>query len=377
MIASPASVAWLIIIAAIASSAAIPVFAANVQTSARIAVCGDAVVSQGEACDDGTGFNVGGYGSTTAQRKCEPDCQSFAPYCGDGILQVRFTEQCDDGNDVSGDLCSATCRSETPASPNLPNGSPTVGSTPFVPSASPGAILSETQTRVVLKGKAYPGSSVNILLDGKVKGTVQADANADFFYSATDITPGTATFGFVARDPKGVESITTSIVFEVAQSAVSTVANVFFPPTIAVSDRQVAKGGPFTVSGYSVPQATVVSEISGGEKTTLDATADTSGAWALQVDTKSLTDGLHTVKSFFKRESGEQSGFGKSISFSVGEAAFADTGTADINGDGKINLVDFSIFLLHWGSDDIASDFNADGTVNLGDFSIMLFNWTG
>jgi hypothetical protein len=131
------------------------------------------------------------------------------------------------------------------------------------------------------------------------------------------------------------------------------------------------------VSGYTVPKASISSEIGGGTKSTLNATADGAGAWAIQVDTKSLTDGLHTVKAFFKQEGGIQSGYGKSISFSVGEAAFADTGSSDLNGDSKVNLVDFSIFLLKWNSDDIQSDFNGDGTVNLGDFSIMLFNWTG
>ncbi len=350
------------------------VAADDISTSVTLLVCGDAFTSVGEVCDDGT--NLGGYGSTTAERKCNSGCQSFAEYCGDGVLQVRFEEQCDDGNTISTDLCSLSCRTLAPAGSTV-SGSPTVGSTPFVPGAAPGGIVSETQTRVVLRGKAYPNSTVNILLDGKVKGTTLADTNADFQFSSTDITPGTATFGFTAKDQNGVESITTSIVFDVAQSAVSTVANVFFPPTIAVSERQVPKGDPLTVSGFTVPKASVASEIGGETKTTLNAVADASGAWAIRVDTKSLTDGLHSVKAYFKQDGGIQSGFGKSISFSVGEGAFADTGTADLNGDTKVNLVDFSIFLLKWNTDDIQSDFNGDGTVNLGDFSIMLFNWTG
>ncbi len=350
-------------------------FAADVETSVTMLVCGDAFASVGEVCDDGV--NIGGYGSTTAERKCLPGCQAFSEYCGDGILQVRFAEQCDDGNVVATDLCSLSCQALAPSGSNSPAGSPSVGSTPFIPGANVGSLASETQTRVVLRGKAYPNSTVNILLDGKIKGTALADSNADFQYSSTEITAGTATFGFTARDSNGVESVTTSIVFDVAQSAVSTVANVFFPPTIQVSERQVPKGDPLTVSGFSVPNATVSSEIGGGVKTTLSGTADQSGAWAIRVDTVSLTDGLHTVKAFFKQDGGIQSGFGRSISFSVGEGAFADTGTPDLNGDGKVNLVDFSIFLLKWQSDDIQSDFNSDGTVNLGDFSIMLFNWTG
>ena len=51
--------------------------------------------------------------------------------------------------------------------------------------------------------------------------------------------------------------------------------------------------------------------------------------------------------------------------------------SADINGDGKVNLVDFSILLFHWGTSDDIADLNEDGKVSLTDFSILLFNWTG
>ncbi len=373
---TPLVFSGIIVVSALLCASMITYVAAdNLTTTVNLLVCGDGIAGGAEVCDDG--INIGGYGSTTAARNCNAGCQSFSEYCGDGILQVRFSEQCDDGNTISTDLCSLTCSTLTPAGTVSPGGTPTVGSTPFIPNANLGLIPSETQTRVVLRGKAYPNVTVNILLDGKVKGTTLADSNADFQYASTEITPGTATFGFSARDQNGTESITTSVVFDVAQSAVSTVANIFFPPTITVSERQVPKGDALTVSGYTVPRANISSEISGTPKATLSGVAEASGAWAIRVDTASLTDGLHTVKAFFKLDGGIQSGFGKSISFSVGEGAFADTGSADLNGDGKVNLVDFSIFLLKWQSDDIQSDFNADGTVNLGDFSIMLFSWTG
>jgi len=73
------------------------------------------------------------------------------------------------------------------------------------------------------------------------------------------------------------------------------------------------------------------------------------------------------------------SNFSTPLLFGIGEAPSGDAcgGAPDINGDTKINLVDFSIFLLSWQSDDPASDFSCDGIVNLADFSIMLFNWTG
>jgi fibro-slime domain-containing protein len=71
------------------------------------AFCGDSRIDSlfGEECDDGT--NAGGY------EGCDPDC-TLGPRCGDRILQTP-QEGCDDGNQVSGDGCSANCMPETPA----------------------------------------------------------------------------------------------------------------------------------------------------------------------------------------------------------------------------------------------------------------------
>jgi cysteine-rich repeat protein len=353
------------------------VYTINITTNLVISICGDALVNAGEVCDSGIAGNTGAYGSSTAERICAPGCLTFGPYCGDSVLQVRFEEECNDGNNVSADLCSASCKAETPAAP--PGAGTPLGGVPSQAGGAPGLIRAETGTRVVLRGKAYPNSTVQILLDGKPLGTVQADANADFLYSTGDVTPGTATFGFVGKDSKGVESIATSVIFEVVQSAVTTVANVFLPPTLSVSSKQIQPGALLTLTGQSVPLAKITTEISGGTRSTLNAEADTTGTWALQVDTASLKEGLHAAKAQFVLSDAIKSGYGRSVSFVIGDGPVPSggTGSADINGDGKVNLVDFSIFLLGWGKDDVRSDFNIDGTVNLADFSIMLFNWTG
>jgi len=52
----------------------------------------------------------------------------------------------------------------------------------------------------------------------------------------------------------------------------------------------------------------------------------------------------------------------------------------DLNGDGKVNSVDFSILMYFWKTKppfkNTCVDLNVDGKVNAVDFSIMLFNWT-
>jgi hypothetical protein len=292
---------------------------------------------------------------------------------------VQYTEQCDYGvaNGMGG-LCSATCRSLPPSPPagNPTSGSPAVGSIPSQ-NAPPGTISSANQTEVVLRGKAYPNSTVSILLDGQALGTVQADSNADFLYTNTNVTPGTATFSFSAIDSEGTPSLMDSVVFEVVQGAITTVANVFIPPSIKVSAAQIAPGGLLTISGQSVPFANVTTQIDDQASSTLTSAVDASGDWALQIDTGSIAMGNHSAKASFQFSTSTVSGFGRSVGFEVGNGEGACSAGSDMNKDGKVNLVDFSIFLTDWATTGPAGDFNCDSQVNLADFSIMLFNWTG
>lgn len=75
--------------------------------------CGDGVVDYPfEQCDQGAGnTNSGAYNS------CKTDCTA-GPRCGDKIVQGGSGEQCDDGNRLNGDGCSAACLLEGPGGPN-------------------------------------------------------------------------------------------------------------------------------------------------------------------------------------------------------------------------------------------------------------------
>lgn len=64
--------------------------------------CGDGITTDAEECDDGV--NDGGYG------ECAQGCV-LGPVCGDGGWQPEF-EECDDGNNVDKDGCSAACKIE-------------------------------------------------------------------------------------------------------------------------------------------------------------------------------------------------------------------------------------------------------------------------
>jgi cysteine-rich repeat protein len=66
--------------------------------------CGDGVLDDGEACDDGNLTSCDG-----CSDRCVPEPGLV---CGDGIPELLCGEQCDDGNTIVGDGCSGPCELE-------------------------------------------------------------------------------------------------------------------------------------------------------------------------------------------------------------------------------------------------------------------------
>jgi len=138
------------------------------------------------------------------------------------------------------------------------------------------------------------------------------------------------------------------------------------------------------MSGQSVPEVKVRTFIHSDEEIVREIPTDDKGNWLLAFDTSALSEDIHTVKALFEINTAGallKSGLSQSISFFVGDGDISDLLEADLNQDGKVNLVDFSILLFHWGgtggSSNPPADINHDGKVTLTDFSIMVFHWTG
>ena len=326
-----------------------------VETSVIIHVCGNGVIEGDEVCDDG--IHNGQYGY------CKFDCSGMGPYCGDGWLQEPY-EECDDGNNVSGDGCDAVCQTEE-APPPPPDGAVEVP--PPVP------------TKVILQGKAYPGSEIHILKDGKEITTTKADSKANFKKEITEITPGIYTFGLWAEDKDGIKSITYTFTFRVIERTITTVSGIFLPPTIGLDKTSIPRGEILNIFGQTVPEVEVDIHILSSEIVE-EVRADEIGAWLLPFNTQPLDEGAHTTKARFQLNAKERSGFGRALNFYIGEIAVPIEEIclqADFNKDGRVNLVDFSIFLCWWGRANPQCDLNQNGIVDLPDFSILLCCWTG
>ncbi len=340
-------------------------------TTIYTTICGNALVDNGEECD--VPGETGAYSTTIAGRQCSLVCE-FGPYCGDGILQTLYGEQCDDGNNDSGDFCSAACTIE-------PAGSGGGGSSGGGGASRGGSTADLGDTQINVSGKTFPRATVHIILDTESVGTVRANADGRFEF-ATDASPGTVSMGFWTTDDTGVRSITYNTTFDVTQGAITNINGLIIPPTIKVDDATINPGDTVVFSGQAVPNARIEIQI-GSAARTENVTSDANGVWKLEYSTAGLPADNYTVKARSVSGSGgltTQSVFSTVLQLFVGVDGQASS-PSDLNRDGSVNLIDFSIMIFWWGTDggnsDPAADINGNGRVSIEDFSILLFNWTG
>lgn len=239
---------------------------------------------------------------------------------------------------------------------------------------------------VVIRGYAFPGSTVHALVDGFDTTTARAGNDGSYSVTITAIARGVYTFGVYAIDSAGTKSSTFSTSFTVTGGRTSNLSNINIMPSIKVTPDPVNPGDTLTVSGSSIPNAEITIENQNGKnsgsKKTFTTTSNSSGKWTLAIDTTGFSKGTYKIRAKSVQTSGSllSTNFSDYTFYGVGQGADVPL-SADLNTDGKVNLTDFSILLFWWGGDggnsNPPADINRDGKVNLTDFSILLFNWTG
>lgn len=368
------SLACLCALGALLYGVSTPVFAntdpvITSTTTVHVSICGDMLVNEGEDCD--VPGETGVYSTTIAGRQCNTACM-WGPYCGDGILQTIYSEECDDANNNSGDFCSAECKIE-----NAGGGG---GGSGGGGSGGGGRDDPLGDTQVTIQGRAFPNATVHILIDGDQVGTVRTNGRGEFLFN-TATNPGTASFGFWATDAANTRSTTVNTTFDVTQGAITNLSGILIPPTIRASNPSINPNIPLTLSGQTIPNATVEVRLDPGARN-LSATADGFGNWSISLNS-GLSANEYTAKARFVEQTGAlktESPYGTALSLFVGVAG-RPTSNADLNRDGKVNLTDFSILVFWWGTaggnSNPPADINGNAKVGLEDFSILLFNWTG
>lgn len=325
------------------------VHAITVEISATVPGCGDGVIGIGEQCE---GSNLGGsscssLGFTDGSLSCTSAC-------------TFNTSQCISGSSGGGG-----------------GGGGGGSSSPSIPA-----------TNVVFTGKAYPRSIVTLLKDAQVAATTIADTNADFQMSISSLSGGNYIFSVYSEDSKGIRSSLLTFPISVTSGVTTKVGNIFIAPTIATDKSEVRRGDNIAIFGQSAPTSEITISVNSEEEFFIKKIVDASGAYLLNFDTSVLEMGQHQTKSK-SALSGEITAFGKVVGFVVGtknvEVAVPSVSKkGDLNKDGRVNLVDFSIAAF-WYKRALSATvvsleaeyLNGDGKVDLVDFSIMAFNWTG
>jgi len=239
---------------------------------------------------------------------------------------------------------------------------------------------------VAFQGWAYPGSKVVLLKDGVEEQIVTALNNGSFSVGISELDQGVYTFNLWGEDNVGRKSATQSFTFYVKEGTKTELFDIYLPPTIDVPTPSFDIGDNLEVLGQSADNSNIelwlYPKVVGGVTEDMiikkDSIVATNGDWNFTFDTKSLINGPYQVKARSSMTAIGTSDFSKIIDLMIGGELPTETCSgADLNGDTKVNITDFSILLYWWASDNACADQNSNGTVDLTDFSIMMYYWTG
>jgi hypothetical protein len=240
-----------------------------------------------------------------------------------------------------------------------------------------------TPTTVNFSGMAYPSSTITILQNGVVAATTVADPQANFSVSVTNLSTGTYNFSVYADDNNGVKSVSLSFPVYVTSGTIINIGGIFLAPTINVDKSQVERGDTLTVFGQTTPQSSVNILFHSDQAIAKSTTSSTKGLYSYAVDTTPFDYGNHTAQSKTTKNT-QVSAQSRLVPFIVGLISKKNNNSCgtligDLNCDGKVNIIDFSIMAYWYKKPNPPKkvDLNGDGMVNIVDFSIMTYYWTG
>lgn len=248
------------------------------------------------------------------------------------------------------------------------------------------AAPSAPATSVVISGSAYPLSNVTILKDGQIAVQTIAGPDANFSVTVNGLTGGSYVFSVYGQDSAGRRSATFTFPVTITTGVTTLISGVFLSPTIDIDKQEVKKGDTITIFGQAVPSAKISIEVDSAQPVFESTNANQSGAYLYEFDTSPLELGSHVAKS--KAATGTViSSYSISQGFTVGTENIAAVSSTvarllkgDLNGDGRVNLIDFSILAYWYGKPNPPPAYNLKGTgstITLVDFSIMAYYWTG
>ncbi len=287
--------------------------------------------------------------------------------------------QCSDGIDNDGDG-----KIDYPADPgcssSADNNEADEGGGSYIPPTPP--------TIAVFRGISYPSSTITFLKDSQVVTTSRADGDGKFEITLSGLSAGYHTFGYWAEDLKGRRSPLASFNLEITHGATTIVSGIFVAPTIEIDKKEVKFGEFLNIFGQSPPHSTILIFLNFEKETNKKTMSDERGNWSYQLKTSDFNFGSYTVR-VRAVEDRDISNFSNSLLFIISTITkpfpeIVQCQRADLNCDGQVDIVDFSIAAYWWkrpltieAQTNVDGRLNNDGKINLVDFSIMAYYWTG
>lgn len=247
---------------------------------------------------------------------------------------------------------------------------------------------SSSNTSVSFEGRAYPLSKVVVLKDGQVATETIAGPSGRFSVSIGNLSSGNYNFSVYGEDEDGRKSSLFSFPIFITSGANTEVTDIYVSPTIGLDKKQVKQGDNIAIFGKASPNSNITISVNSPVEFFKYTEADEDGVYLFNFDSSPLEMGQHSTKSKSALDN-LVSSYGRVLGFSVGsENIFAGDDEifmiGDLNNDGRVNLIDFSVAAF-WYKKTLSDDMiqkdidhlNSDAKVDLVDFSIMAFHWTG
>jgi hypothetical protein len=309
-------------------------------------------------------------------------------------LDIIVSPQCFDGLDNDGDTkidypddlgCSSpgdNNETNPPTPPPATTTPPSTGGGGSSGGGGGGGYPVNPITTLTLTGFAYPYAQITILKDAQATALVQAGGDASFKFTTDKLSPGSYNFSIYATDVFGIRSSLYNVPVTIAYGSLAQVSNIFISPTIGFEKSNLTPAEGAVIRGQARPGSQVSISIASTTEQWYSVLAGADGKYLYTLNQGTLSLGTYQAraKAVVKQE---VSNFSQFASLLVSEKVLELQSCilqkkGDINCDGKINIIDFSI-LAYWyerANAPLKYDLNGDKKINLIDFSIMAFHWT-
>ena len=260
-------------------------------------------------------------------------------------------------NTASQDTLASSTATSTPPEPVAPGGGGGTWNRPitlnFVGRTSPLAKISVIDR---------DSSSQSIISQNTI-----ANWDGSFLVTFSSSNQGHHSYGLLIKDKEGRSTQTKFYNFDLV-SGQATVKDVIISPTVGLKNGLVTAGEDAVVTGYALPSSTVQVEIDGVKQA--EVTVGSDGLYTANISTKNMSLSSHSLRV---KQSNPLSDYSLTQTFYISQTLEP---AADLNGDGKVDIKDWSMFLSRWNSLDAsqrkALDLNGDGKVDISDFAIFI-----